>query len=207
MRKIAAITFILAILATMSLAAGGKSPAPKKSEQPTTKKSEQSSSGLKDGDQIINLGVGIGSVLGGTGYGTSIPPISLSYERGVKDLSEKSAIGVGAYVAYSANKWESSILGDTYGWKYSYTIIGARGAFHYNVIDQLDSYAGLMLGYNIVSAEAFGGGYSYGGAASASAPLFSFFVGSRYYFNENVGAFAEFGYGVAWFNLGLAYKF
>ena len=35
------------------------------------------------GDNVINLGIGIGSLYGvGTGYSTTIPPVSVSFERG-----------------------------------------------------------------------------------------------------------------------------
>ena len=33
------------------------------------------------------------------------------------------------------------------------------------------------------------------------------FVGSRYFFNDNIAAFAELGYGLAYLNIGGTYKF
>ncbi|MDR2056984.1 MAG: hypothetical protein LBP83_01645, partial [Dysgonamonadaceae bacterium] len=111
------------------------------------------------GDKVVNLGIGFGSYIGESGYKTTLPPLSLSAELGVKDglLNGKSSIGVGGYLAYTSNKWEISnqVLG-TYGFDYSYFIIGARGLFHYQFVDKLDTYAGLMLGYNVASSKYFG---------------------------------------------------
>ena len=35
----------------------------------------------------------------------------------------------------------------------------------------------------------------------------SLFLGARYFFTENVGAFAELGYGISNLNLGVTFKF
>ena len=85
------------------------------------------------GDKVLNLGIGFGSGLySGTGNKSSIPPLSASFEVGVKDgILEKGSIGVGGYVGYAAYKWE--YLG--WGYKYTNIIVGARGAFHYPLLD------------------------------------------------------------------------
>ncbi|MFA7583881.1 MAG: hypothetical protein WCZ46_10115, partial [Proteiniphilum sp.] len=90
------------------------------------------------GDKIVNVGIGVGSYYGGDGYTSSIPPFSVSFEQGIIDglLDGKASIGVGGYLAYTANKWETSISGNDYGYKYSYMMIGARGAFHYQFIEK-----------------------------------------------------------------------
>jgi len=157
------------------------------------------------GDNNLNLGIGIGSVLGGTGYSTTTPPLSVSYERGIVDnlFDDKSTLGIGAYLGYSANK--SNYGG--YGFKYSYTIIGARGALHYQLVDKLDTYGGLMLGYNVVSNSTYGNWGNTVASASGSVLSWSLFIGGRYYFTDNIGAFAELGYGIAVLQLGVSFKF
>jgi len=179
----------------------------------------QQAPAFKKGDNVINLGVGIGSTLGGSGYETSIPPISLSYELGFIDglMDNKASIGLGAYGAYTANKWETEFPSFTggapvkYGYEYTYIIVGARGTFHYLFANKLDSYAGLMLGYNIVGSEFYCDDDSIKNlittSATASGIGFAGFVGARYYFTESLAALAEVGYGVAYLNLGLAFKF
>jgi|SRR5690554_4649354 len=161
------------------------------------------------GDQVVNLGLGIGSYYGGSGYSSSIPPLSVSYEKGIIDglLDGKGSIGVGGYLGYSANKWETVVGGDTYGYKYSYMMIGARGAFHYQFVDKLDTYGGLMLGYNVVGSKSIGNnsGVDFG-SATASGIGYSAFVGARYQFTDRICGFAELGYGVSALELGISIK-
>ena len=157
------------------------------------------------GDQNINLGVGIGSVLGGSGYKTTLPPVSISYEYGIKDqlFDDKSSLGIGAYLGYASNKYEWP---GNYGWKYNYTIVGVRGALHYQLIDNFDTYGGLMLGYNIVSSSSYGDWGTTVNTAAGSALGWSLFLGGRYFFTDKIGAFAELGYGIAYLQLGVSFK-
>jgi hypothetical protein len=160
---------------------------------------------FEEGDKVLNLGIGFGSTLyAGSLYSTSIPPVSASFEIGVKDgVLDEGSIGVGGYVGFSRNKWEYL------GWGYNYTnfILGARGVFHYPFMDKLDTYAGLMLGFRVVSSKEFGDavfGYNY--SASSSGLASAFFVGGRYYFSDNLAAMMELGYGISYINLGIALK-
>ena len=158
------------------------------------------------GDNNLNLGIGIGSTLGGS---TTLPPLSVSYERGIIDnlFDAKSSLGIGAYLGYARNKDEWTFDANKYGWKYSYTIIGARGALHYQLVDKLDTYAGLMLGYNIVSSTTYGNWGTNKYTAAGNDLGWSLFIGGRYYFSDNIGAFAELGYGIAYLQLGISFKF
>lgn len=157
------------------------------------------------GDKVVNVGVGLGSNLySGTDYYTLIPPISGSIEVGVADeIAEKGAIGVGGYLGFSSYKYN---YGGS-GWKTSNIILGARGNFHYPFVDKLDTYAGLMMGYSILTNSYFGS-YSEEDYSGASSGLqWSLFIGARYYFKENIAAMAELGYGVSVLNIGIAFKF
>ena len=118
--------------------------------------------------------------------------------------NEKSALGVGGIVGYASAKWEES----GWGWKTTNIIIGARCALHYSFAPKLDTYAGLMLGYNVVSWKWTGSNsWLQGSASSASDITWSGFVGARYYFTNSFGAFAEVGYGFSVLSLGLSLKF
>lgn len=161
---------------------------------------------IEKGEKVLNLGVGLGTALySGSGYTGSVPPISGSLEVVIKDdlFDGNGAIGVGGYLGYAAYKWEYS----GWGWKYSNIIIGPRGYLHYNFLENLDTYAGVMLGYNVVSSKETGNsipGYNYN--ASSGGVIFSGFIGARYFFNEKVAAMAELGSGIAYLNLGVALK-
>jgi hypothetical protein len=164
----------------------------------------QESTFLK-GDKVLNVGIGFGTTLySGTYYKSQIPPISASLEFGVADnILEKGVIGVGPYLGYSSYKYEYS----GWGWKYTNIIIGARGNFHYPLVNKLDTYTGLLLGYNVSSSKEFGTSSGYDYNASSGGIVWAWFIGGRYYFSDNFGAMLELGYGVAYLNLGIALKF
>ncbi|MCA1764606.1 MAG: outer membrane beta-barrel protein [Cryomorphaceae bacterium] len=160
------------------------------------------------GDMVFNAGIGIGSTLySGRLYSSTLPAISLSGEYGIEEdfLTEDLTLGVGGYIGIAGSKYETRFLGDRYGWRYTYTIIGARAALHYPVADKLDAYGGAMLGLNIVSFREIGDVPS-GISNDSSGLAFSLYVGGRYYFSEHFAAMGEIGYGIAWLNLGVAYK-
>ncbi|MDR2570081.1 MAG: hypothetical protein LBD23_07260, partial [Oscillospiraceae bacterium] len=103
------------------------------------------------GDNVVNVGVGLfGGLYSYTGWGDSriskIPFISASYENCIMDnlFDAKSSIGVGGIVGFSS----ASIANY---WKHSNFLIGGRGAFHYALVDRLDTYAGLTIAFNVVS--------------------------------------------------------
>lgn len=165
---------------------------------------------VEQGQKILNLGLGIGSSLYSGSYNTgTVPPLSASLEVILNDDlfdDGKGALGVGGYLGYSGFKSEYSYENGYYGWKYSNIVIGPRGSVHYNFLDKLDTYAGIMLGYWINSSKAYGSSNytdyiddtSYGGLT------WSLFVGGRYYFNDNLAAMLELGYGVSYVNIGVA---
>ena len=161
-------------------------------------------------DLVFNLGVGIGtSLYSGSYYKSTLPPLSLSVEYGVKEdfLTDGLTLGLGGYLGIAGSKYETAYYGGTYGWKYSYTVVGVRGALHYPLVEKLDTYGGLMLGYNIVTFKEIGT-YPLGIATNStgSGVAFSVYIGGRYYFTDNFAAMAELGYGISYLNLGIALK-
>ncbi len=162
----------------------------------------QAQTPFKKGDKVVNIGLGLGTY--GI-VGLSIPPISASFDYGVKDelFDAKSSLSVGAYASYYGSK--SSYNGGAYGWKYSNILLGGRAAVHYDFVEKLDTYGGLMLGYNIASSSYYGEGQhidsgSYGGF------IYSGFLGARYYFTESIAGFLELGYGLSALEVGVAFK-
>jgi hypothetical protein len=154
------------------------------------------------GDKVLNLGIGFGSTYwGGFGYSGLVPPLSASFEVAILDelIQGKGSVGVGGYVGFSSYKWA-----DYY--RYSNFIIGPRGTFHYPLVDNLDTYAGLVIGYRIHTSTWVGSGTEIGDNASGG-PISSGFIGARYYFSDYFAAMAELGYGIAYLTLGVALKF
>jgi len=165
---------------------------------------------FNEGDLVFNAGVGIGSSLyGGSFYSTTLPALSVSGEYGIINdfITDDMTLGVGGYLGFAGSKYEDFSPGiGSYGWRYNYTIVGARGAVHYPFLDKLDTYAGVMLGFNFVSVSTFGDIPLGFGSADGSSVGFSIYAGGRYYFTENFAGMAEIGYGIAYLNLGVAFK-
>ncbi len=162
---------------------------------------------FKEGDKVINLGLGIGSTLySGRYYTSKVPPVSVSFEMGFMDdfLIEDLTLGLGGYLGYASSKYEDGQ--GLWGRDYTYIIVGGRGAAHYPIIENLDTYVGLMMGVNITTSKAFGSGTS-SVSAKGSGIAYSLYGGARYYFAENLAVMGEIGYGIAYLNIGLAFRF
>lgn len=156
-------------------------------------------------DQVLNVGIGIGSVYAfGSYYTTTVPPLSISFEKAVvDDILEEGVIGVGAYAGFTSYRW--TYFTADYGYKYSNIILGARGNFHYPLVDKLDTYVGVLLGYNISISSTWG---PWGGDTSPDSGGIAFagYLGGRYYFSDQFSAFAELGYGISYLTLGVGIK-
>jgi len=148
------------------------------------------------GDKVAQFGVGLGSFITYTGYSTKIPPINGSIELGIIDLLDgKATIGVGGYLAHTSSK--NKILDDSV----MDFIIGPRGTFHYQFVDKLDTYAGFMVGGDIVIKS------KNSPLGSATDVAFATFAGARYYITSGFAVYGEFGFGVTPLQFGLAFKF
>lgn len=158
------------------------------------------------GDKVLNLGIGLGSIGWGTGYANTMLPLSASFEVGILDnVADVGSIGIGGLIGYSGYKYEAGV----WQWKYTDLIIAARGNFHYPLVDKLDTYAAVSLGYESITVKETGDGTIFPGGYSTlgSGVFFGVTAGGRYYFSENFAAMAELGYGITWLTLGVALKF
>ncbi len=158
------------------------------------------------GDIVVNAGLGIGSTLyRGRYYNTTIPPISLSVEYGAVDdfIVEDLTLGIGGYLGFSSSRYRWSGFGAEYGWDYNNIIVGGRGAVHYPLVENLDTYTGLMLGFNIVTSKSYG---TTVGSASSGGLIYSWFAGGRYYLNDRFALMGELGYGIAYLTIGASIK-
>jgi hypothetical protein len=147
------------------------------------------------GDKVLNLGLGFGNAIyTGSHYSMVIPPLSASLEFGIIDhlFDDKSSIGVGGYAGIMSSKYYNS--------RWTDLILSSRGAFHYQLVDKLDTYAGLLIGFRA-------GFDNNVGSSNDSGFLVSEFIGARYYFTNSFAGMAEIGYGIAYLNLGVALKF
>ncbi|WP_420149604.1 hypothetical protein [Spirosoma sp.] len=142
------------------------------------------------GSKFINLGIGVG----GYGYYTVGSGIGLNASA---DFGVYKNITVGAVAGYKS-------YGSVGTYKYNSFDIGARGSYHFNELlnlgtDKADLYAGLGISYF---------SFSYGGFLDNYGTVYvPIHLGGRYFFSENVGAFAELGSSLATLKLGVTFKF
>ena len=99
------------------------------------------------GTKVISADIGIGNTLySGSYYSSGVPPISLSYEQGLKDdILEKGVIGIVGSIGYNSYKYRYTWSAYEYGWNYSNIILAVGGSFHYPLLDKLDTY-GVLAG-------------------------------------------------------------
>ncbi|MBS1559901.1 MAG: hypothetical protein JST69_14370 [Bacteroidetes bacterium] len=132
----------------------------------------------KQGDKLLNLGVGLNS------YFSTGLPLSASFEYGF--TPEISAGGIIDYIS-----------SDISGISYTSMFFGARGSYHFNKLLNIndkswDIYGGASLGFRTVSWSSSNGSTVPGGSY-ASGLFLGIHAGARYYFTPRVGAFAELG--------------
>ncbi len=155
----------------------------------------------KEGDIAIQAGVSL-IPLGGFFGTTTIPPLSISADYAVR-IAELP-LSFGGFVGYSASKYEYYSYATL---SYTYLLMGARAAYHVDLgVKNLDSYAGVMLGYNIVTAKWDDNAWSDYYNAGSSYVVYGAYVGARYFFTKNLAAFGEAGYGMGLITLGVTYK-
>jgi hypothetical protein len=161
------------------------------------------------GSLAFNLGIGLGDVYYGDGYGTSLPVSpTFSVDYAITNKIGIGNIAVGGFVSYTSSKYNDG-YGDNYD--YSAVLVGLRGTYHFILpIDKLDPYAGVSIGYVIASngnTDIYANNVT-GPDGKASAVEPGLFVGAHYLFVPHFGVFAELGYnGFSILTLGISLKF
>lgn len=154
------------------------------------------------GINIMSAGINLGSslVMGAT---TRTPMFNLQYERGLIDLNGSGFISVGGYGAYNVYFFGPD--------KFSYTVIGLRGAYHLSsaVSGNTDFYGGIMGSYDLRGTPSQGFRKRYMGLSGSDLYRSKFdfmpFIGARFFINDNIAIFTEFSYGSAFVSFGLAW--
>ncbi len=141
---------------------------------------------FRKGSNDLRIGVGVS----GRKY-VSLPALSAIYEHSVADgLMDYGSIGLGGSMEF-----ESYNIG---GIKAHALYLAARGAFHYEFVEQLDTYIGLQAGFFNSSNSL--------GLSSTNAFHVSGILGARYLFNESIGLFGELATGeISTFKLGVSF--
>lgn len=140
---------------------------------------------FRKGTNALSLGIGVG-----TQSSVALPPLSATYEFSAADgIFDYGSIGIGGqleYIGYSAG-----------GIRASEFFLGARGTFHYEFVDRLDTYAGLQAGLRNVSGNLYPGTTNF---------VFVGVAGARYFFNDTLAVFGELGTHLSTFKVGVSFN-
>ncbi len=170
-------------------------------------------SNFDKGTGVAQFTIGFPQVIAtGALYKTRIPAMAIAYDHCFFDdlIDGNASVGIGGILGIAGSKFTNAgFFGTgTYSYNYTYILFGARGTFHYQLVDDLDTYAGVLVGGYGVNASYEGpSGVANVPGADGGAPIAGGFVGARYFFNDNLAVMGEVGYGIAILNVGLAYRF
>jgi hypothetical protein len=153
----------------------------------------------------LNTAVGIGSNLTIDNSTITVPPISVSLD--IKILPQ---VTIGPYISYEKNSYYGST---------EYGLAGARGTYHFLVPSKtFGVYAGAILSYvyydnpGLTALYNNDTHYTYNDNTSSlpnskqSHFGYNIFIGGQAHLSNSVSAFAEFGYGIAYLNIGFSFK-
>ena len=162
---------------------------------------------FKKGDIELAAGIGLFPTFAKDNATTTIPPARFN-------LRLAPNFSLGAYAAYSSSEAHQVGLpgGAVRDVSNEFYVLGLRAAAHTNRMDNWDIYGGAMLGYNIPKVdETITKEKSDIDGPTFSRPAenkvtYSAFVGASYYPMKNIGLFAEVGYGISIFNMGVSLK-
>jgi len=164
-------------------------------------------------------------LVGITEGGKATPQLTFKYEYG---LTEEMGIGlhVGYYQLQSPQlSFETSelvgllcdifpegcdVINNTVSGNLKVTALSVAGrwTYHIHFLEKLDTYSSAVLGYSFLREKTTGEGIT-DQFSAINIPSFVYFtsVGARYYFNEHLGLYGEFGYGsITYANAGLTYR-
>jgi len=223
MKKFKLILIIIAILIALS-SINAQTDKKKNNTSPA-----QSGAGCFDeNSRMLNAGIGFGGFnyySAYTGYGYSYrnnPAFSLSYEQAYRKKLGPGYLGLGAYFGFQNSNstynyfWNKNGYNSSYYYKNSWTnyMIAARGAYHPDILnsEKAELYFGLLIGlriqtYNYETNNPDPDANIYRISNGSVYPAYSLFIGGRYYFTQNIGLFAELGYGISYLTGGLSFKF
>ena len=161
------------------------------------------------GDNTIGVFLGLGVDYDYYGSVSRIPAIGVTYDHGIVSNVGPGTIGIGGVLAYKAAQYKYNN-----GYKATWTdfIVGVRGTYHLTILkdknNKFDPYAGVTVGFRVSNyTDTY---YDYMGrsySASSVNPVVGAFIGAKYNFVPNFGAFAELGYDISFLRLGVNFNF
>lgn len=154
-----------------------------------------------NGPAVVQVGVGFGGYNAETAT-SQTPYLIGTFQKTIIQNLGPGDLSVGGTINFKSLSYNT--LGADWGMKYF--AIGARASWHPHFIkvDKLDTYAGLMLGYETARVN-FRSETFNSLATSVNDLAGSFHLGARYQINDKFGAWMELGAGQGVINFGASY--
>lgn len=168
------------------------------------------------GSSTIGLSAGFGVSYGYYGSYTSSPALALTFDHGFFPEVGPGTIGIGGILGYKSATYDWGYGG--YKAKWTNVIVGVRGTYHLTILkdknNKFDPYAGVTLGLRFNSyTDSYDEWYyqqygiHYKNDYSSTSLVSGVFVGAKYNFVPNFGAFAELGYDISFARIGIHFNF
>ena len=174
------------------------------------KKSDGARPAFESGSNTLGFSIGLGDSYDYYGNVTRLPAFSVNFDHGIVDNVGPGTIGIGGVIGYQSTYYNYSSGG--YKARWTNFVIGARGTYHLTLLkdknNKFDPYGGVTVGFRSVN---YTDDYYSNGLVNPhsfnSGPYFGVFVGAKYNFTPNFGAFSELGYDISFFRIGLHMNF
>ncbi len=147
------------------------------------------------GTNVINAGLGFGNII--RSKSTFIVGVGVDFDHCIIDglINGNASIGIGGYLGTGLADRTTSSTATISGKTGGFFDFGSRGTFHYQFVDNLDTYAGVAIGARVGTYDSFSPSYPF------------VLAGARYYMTENFAWMAEVGGGGGFFKVGASFRF
>lgn len=182
-----------------------------------TSKAEDKKEGIAPafdkGSSTIGAWVGFGLSYSYYGSPVEMPSFGVMFDHGIIADAGPGTVGIGGIIGMKNSRYDYPFGGYRATW--TNIIIAARGTYHLTLLkdknNKFDPYAGIVLGVRINDYDDtyYSSGtspvnpYSYGNVYFVR----GLFIGAKYNFTPNFGAFTELGYDISLLRLGLNFNF
>lgn len=149
---------------------------------------------FEQGKSMVNLGIGVGKT-----KNQSLPPLSLTYERSlVSNLFDYGSIGLGAQIEVQGFDYAGDSGFDSF--------FGPRISWHYEWLENLDTYVSAMAGLQLERYPNFNEENKTSEMSTEGSFGFGFALGARYLFTRGFGVFAEGSTNISYFKVGATFN-
>ncbi len=137
-------------------------------------------------DIVVNAGISA-RWISSNNQTTFFPSLTASADYCLSSsiLENRASIGIGGLLSMG-------FISSNYGDSYTHFTFGPRGTFHYHFVENLDTYASVLLGYGVGNNS---GGF-----------IYDFGLGARYYLTPSLAIMSEIGV-LAPLSFGAAFRF